>query len=310
MRIVFMGSGDFACPSLQALRATWPDALVGVVTQPDRPKGRHLALTPCPAKAVASPWGLPLLTPERVNDPESLAALRAWQPDLIVVVAYGQILRAELLALPPRGLLNVHGSLLPRYRGAAPVQWALAQGETVTGVTTMWMNAGVDSGDILLQQPVPIAEDDTGGTLSSKVAAAGAELLVRTLQALQAGTLRPQPQDEAQATLAPKIRKTDGRIDWTLGARRLCDRMRAFNPWPCCTCVLPWKDAVLRVLQARAERGAGLPGAVLDIGREGPLVMAGEGAVRLLAVQPEGRRAMTGAEFLHGCLLKVGDRLR
>jgi methionyl-tRNA formyltransferase len=308
MRLVFMGSAEFACPSLEALLRRKPGEVVGVVTQPDRPKGRSLAVTPCAVRSSLAGRGIPVLTPERVNAPESLEALSALAPDLIVVVAYGQFLGRALLALPPQGCLNVHGSLLPKYRGAAPVQRAIAEGETVSGVTIMRLNERMDAGDILLQVEAPIEPADTGGTLGVKLAQLGAEALIRALEDLAAGRLAGRAQDESAATFAPKLQKSDGILDWGLAATRIANRVRAFNPWPCCACRLPGGGA-LRVLQARVEPGRGVPGEVLECGPQGPLVAAGEGAVRLLEVQPEGKRAMSGAEFVRGRPLGVGARL-
>jgi methionyl-tRNA formyltransferase len=312
MRIVFMGSSAFACPALDALRADPGYTLACVVTQPDRPRGRRLETAPCPVRRHLGGAAVEVLTPERVNAPDSVAAIRTRRPDVIVVVAYGQMLRAELLALPPHGCLNVHGSLLPRYRGAAPVAWAVANGETVTGVTTLFMNERMDAGDILLQAAVPIEPDDTGGTLGEKLAAAGADLLMRSLAAIRAGTAPRRPQDESLATLAPKLNKTDGRLDWRTPARVLHNRVRAFNPWPCATCRLPGEPPrILRVLRTRvAPGGEGPSGRVLDAGRDGPVVQTGEGALVLLEVQPEGRTGMSGGDFLRGYALKAGDILQ
>ena len=311
MRIVFMGSAEFACPALEALWAGGRDEVVGLVTQPDRPQGRRLTLAPCPVKARFGARGVPVLTPEKVNEPAAVAALRDLRPDLIVVVAYGQIIGRALLALPPQGCVNVHGSLLPKYRGAAPIAWAIAHGESVTGITTMFMNARMDAGDILRQAPVAITPDDTGGSLQARLAAAGAGLLLQTLDDLRAGRAARVPQNEAEATLAPKLSKADGRIDWALAATAIVNRVRAFNPWPCCICGLPGPEArPLRVLRARTEPGQGLaPGTVLGDASAGPLVQAGTDAVRLIEVQPEGRRPMTGTAFLQGHPLRPGARL-
>ena len=200
MRILFMGSAEFACPALEALLSDSRNDLVAVVTQPDRPKGRNLAVAPCPVKHYLGARAIPVLTPERVNHPDSLAHLRSLAPQLIVVIAYGQLLKPELLALPPLGCINVHGSLLPKYRGAAPIQWALAHGEPVTGVTTMYMDERMDAGDIILQQPVPVTPEDTGKTLHDRLATAGAALLTTTLDLLRAGKAPRVSQDAAQAT--------------------------------------------------------------------------------------------------------------
>lgn len=311
MRIVFMGSAEFACPSLETILADGRDSVVGVVTQPDRPKGRNLALAACPVRTYLGARAIPVLTPEKVNHPESLARLRELSPDLIVVVAYGQLLRAALLSIPPRGCINLHGSLLPKYRGAAPIQCAIAEGERVTGVTTMYMSEQLDAGDMILQSQVPIAEDDTGGSLHDKLAAVGARLLAETLNLLRAGTAPRRPQDESAATFAHKLRKTDGRIDWLRPAATLHNRVRAFNPWPACFCEAPaGSGRHLRILRTRVEPGGGTPGQVLETTGDGPLVQAGDrSALRLLEVQPEGRTIMSGAAFLRGHALTRGDVL-
>lgn len=312
MRIVFMGSAELACASLDAVHARAADEVVGVVTQPARPRGRRLQEQPCPAAAHAETLGLPVLTPENVNTTDSLDALRALRPELVVVVAYGQILRAPLLALPPQGSINVHTSLLPRYRGAAPIQWAIVNGETETGVTTMRIAARMDAGDILQQRVVPIGPEDTAGSLHDRLAGAGAELLDRTLDALADGTLTATPQVEADATYAPKLSKADGRIDWHSPAPAIYNRVRGFNPYPGCFCYAPrGADAPLRVHAVRVEHApvSAPPGRVLACDDEGPLITAGEQAVRLCAVQPAGGKRMSGAAWLRGHALAPGDEV-
>lgn len=305
MRIVFMGSAGFACPCLEQLLSCPRDEVVAVVTQPDRPKGRNLEVSACPVKAYLGSRNIPVLSPARINAPDSLSAIQALRPDLLVVVAYGQLLKPALLALPPRGCINVHGSLLPRYRGAAPIQWAVANGDAVTGVTTMFMDEGMDTGDMILKRELPIDPADTGGSLHDKLAKVGASLLGETVELIRSGRVPREPQDEARATMAPKLRKTDGKIDWTLPAATIHNRVRAFNPWPGSYCVIPGGSGkTLKVLATRVESGgAGQaePGTVLDAGGAGPLIQAGRDALRLLEVQPEGRKPMTGAAFLRGC---------
>ena len=310
MRIIFMGSSSFACPCLERLLANPADEVVGIVTQPDRPKGRRLELAPCPVKERLGNRGIPVFTPEKVNAPDSLAALGALRPEAIVVVAYGQILKPALLALPPLGCINVHGSLLPKFRGAAPIQWAVALGERVSGVTTMFLNERMDAGDMILKREVLIAADDTGGTFHDKLAAVGAEALAETLALLRTGRALRVLQDEAAATVAPKLKKTDGRLDWTLPAESLRNRIRAFNPWPGCQCELPaGSSRWVKVLAARVEpAGTAAAGTLLAGSGEGPLVQTGAGALRLLEVQPEGKKSMPGAAFLRGYPLKDGDR--
>ena len=308
MRIIFMGSAELACPCLDRLLANPADQVVGVVTQPDRPKGRSLQVAPCAVRAHVAARGIPILTPENVNTPDSVAALRALAPDLIVVVAYGQFLKSVILNLPLYGCINVHASLLPKYRGAAPIQWAVANGETKTGVTTMFVNARMDAGDIIDQLAEPIRPEDTAGSLHDRLAQCGADLLARTIAALRQGSIRRQPQNEAKATFAPRIKKTDGRMDWRLPALQIHNRVRGFNPWPGCFCELP-TVGVVRVLKSRVEPGRGAAvGAVLEAAGEGPLIQAGQDALRLLEVQPEGRKVMSGAAFLRGHPLTIPSR--
>jgi methionyl-tRNA formyltransferase len=311
MRIIFMGSAKLACPCLDRLLANPADQVVGVVTQPDRPKGRSLQVAPCAVRAHVATRGIPVFTPENVNAPDSVAALQALALDLIVVVAYGQILKADILNLPPcgpahrsplceGGCINVHASLLPKYRGAAPIQWAVANGETETGVTTMFINARMDAGDIIDQLAEPIRPEDTAGSLHDRLAQCGADLLARTIEALRQGSIRRQPQNEAKATFAPRIKKADGRMDWHLPATQINNRVRGFNPWPGCFCELPLVG-VVRVLKARVEAGRSeAVGTVLEAAGEGPLIQTGHDALRLLEVQPEGRKVMSGAAFLRG----------
>jgi methionyl-tRNA formyltransferase len=310
MRVVFMGSADIACPSLESLLREPDIEVVGVITQPDRPKGRRLKLSACAVKAHLASSDIAVLTPESINTPESLAALRAMEPDLVVVMAYGQILKPEVLAIPRLGCINVHTSLLPLYRGAAPIQWAVANGDTETGVTIMHMDAGMDTGDIVLQRSVPIGEAETAGDVHDNLAIAGAALLCEAVRSILAGTDLRAVQDEDLATYAAKLKKADGRIDWTQSAKAIYDRIRGFNPWPCCYCCVEGLHAhTLRVLMARMEPGAGVAGEVLAIKGDGPLVACGEGAIRLVSVQPQGKRVMEGCAYLCGHSIHQGDVL-
>jgi methionyl-tRNA formyltransferase len=312
MRIVFMGSAMLSCPSLRALCLQPGFDVAAAVTQPPRPKGRSRRTGFCPAAEAAAQGGIALLTPENINAPESVAALRELAPDMIVVVAYGQILGRAILGMPPRGCVNVHASLLPRYRGAAPIQWAIANGEAQTGITTMMMNERMDDGDILLQESVDIGADETAGQLHDRLSEVGARLLIRTLAEMSDGSVKARPQDRALATFAPRLKKEDGRIIWTRPAADIYNRVRAFDPWPGSFCVVRGDDGVgrrLNVRSCRIEPGAGEPGLVLECGAEGPLVAAGGGAVRLLAVQPEGGLVMDGASFLCGHKLRMGEAL-
>lgn len=306
MRIIFMGSAELSCPSLETLMAGG-DEVVAVVTQPDRPKGRNLKLTPSPVRVLAESRGVAVLTPEKINLPESVAALKDLMPDLIAVVAYGQILRREILQLPPLGCLNMHTSLLPRYRGAAPIQWAIANGDRVTGVTAMFMNEKMDAGDIICRREVVIQDDDTGGTLHDRLAVEAAALLGETTEKIKAGGVQRLVQVVSGVTLAPKLTKMDGKIDWTRPAETIYNRIRAFNPWPCCFCEAPKGGGKsLRILKSRLESAAGVPGQVLDVAGGGLVVACGQGSVILLEVQPEGRKVMSGADYLRGHGVSAG----
>lgn len=307
MRIIFLGSGELACPSLDRLRSDQANQIVGVVTQPPRPKGRALKMSPCALGAHVAAWDIPVFTPEDVNAPESVAALGALSADLFVAVAYGQFLKGAILNLPPRGSVNLHASLLPKYRGAAPIQWAVANGETVTGVTTILLSERLDAGDIIGQVTEEIRPEDTAGSLEARLARAGAELLARTVAQLRQGTLaepgqalQRRPQNEAEATRAPLIRKADGRIDWRWPALQIHNRVRGFNPWPGCFGELP-SVGVVQVWKSRVEAGmSAAPGAVLAASGDGPLIQTGSDALRLLELQLAGRKVISGAAFLRG----------
>src|SRR6476469_655465 len=229
MRIVFMGTPEFAVPSLEALLKS--DArVVGIVTQPDRPRGRGQHLSPSPVKVIAQRDEIPLLQPTKMKDPSFMAELSGWKPDVIAVAAFGRILPPAILSLPSRGCINVHGSLLPKYRGAGPIQWAIINGETETGITTMLMDEGMDTGAMLLQEKLEILAEDTAGTLAPRLAELGGCLLLDTLARLKAGTLTPKKQDDRQTTLAPILKKEDGLIDWTMSATSLANRVRGLSP--------------------------------------------------------------------------------
>ncbi|MCX7608751.1 MAG: methionyl-tRNA formyltransferase [Anaerolineales bacterium] len=296
LRIVFMGSPDFAVPTLEALAARYP--IVGVVTQPDRPAGRGGTLKPPAVKEAALRLGLPVIQPEKLRQPEAMAQLRAWAPDLIVVAAFGQILRQEVLDLPPLGCINVHASLLPRWRGAAPIQAALLAGDAETGVTIMKMDAGVDTGPILAQRAIPIAPDETGGSLFEKLSRLGADLLLETLPRYVSGEIVPRPQPEEGVTYAPMLKKEDGLLDFSQPAAALERRVRAMNPWP--GAYFEWRGAPLKVLRARVGE-AKSPGAGRRLTVEGrPALGCGEGILILEEVQPAGKRPMPGKAFLAG----------
>ena len=321
LRIVFMGSSRVSCMALETLLRTEGMAVVGAVAQPDKPVGRSLRPAPCPGKACAVAHSIPIITPDRVNRPEIVSQIWAWAPDVIVVVAYGQILRPALLKLPRLGCVNLHLSLLPRHRGAAPVKWAIADGDTRTGATVMQMDEGMDTGDILAQSVEDILPGDTAETLTDRLSRRGAELLAETLRQLAAGSVEPRPQNGIEATYAPKLSKNDGWISWQSDAARIALRIRAFQPWPGSYAILPVKrgDNVrpTRVHVFRAEACASrprnaadaLPGTVLASSSEGLLVAAETGAVRLLEVQADGGRRMPVGSFLLGHPVAVGSIL-
>ncbi len=308
MRAVFMGSAPLSCPSLEVVLELCDVA--AVVTQPDRPRGRSLKVCESVVKALAAQRVSTVLTPERINAAASVEALAALQPDVIVVVAYGQILRQPLLALPPLGCINVHTSLLPKYRGAAPIQWAIANGESETGVTTMHMDVGLDSGDIILQQAVPIGPEDTAVELHDRLATAGGELLRTTLQGLPTGTLPRIPQDNEAATMAPRLTKADGHVVWSRTAHEIHNRVRGFTPWPGNVCLTPdgKRLRLWRVARVPIE-GEASPGTVVSFSEGQPVVATGRGGIRLLEVQPEGGKVMDAAAYVRGHALALGDQL-
>jgi methionyl-tRNA formyltransferase len=311
LRIVFIASGEIACPSLDRLVRDGHYKPVLVVTQPDRPKGRSLHTASCPALLTARSMGIPVYSPDSINTPEAIARLREVSADVFVVIAYGQILKTTVLRIPLLACINLHASLLPRYRGAAPIQWAIADGTEVTGMTSMHMNDKMDEGDIIYQQEEHILPDDTAGALHDRLAIIGADVLVKTLSALEQRNAPRIPQEKGKATYAAKIRKEDGRIDWTIPAVRLNNRVRAFNPWPMCWCLWPGaaEPVYLRIHKCRAEDARGRAGEVLSANAEGPLVGAGEGALRLLEVQPAGGKRMSAAAFMAGHTVPIGAKL-
>jgi methionyl-tRNA formyltransferase len=297
-RIIFMGTPDFAVPTLAALVQGGYD-LVAVVTQPDRPAGRGRTLELSPVKAFALQHSLPIFQPSTLRAPEAVAELADLRPDVIVVAAYGQILRQVVLELPPHGCINVHASLLPRWRGAAPVQAAILAGDQVTGSTIMRMDPGMDTGPILAQAALAIQPNDTGGALTARLALQGADLLAETLPAWLAGQIAPQPQDADLATLCRPLRKEQGLIDWTGPAAEIALAVRAFNPWPAASTT--WQGQQLRILRAAALPGpAGDdPGRVVLAGGA-VAVVAGDGLLRLDEVQLAGRAAMPAHDFVRG----------
>ena len=309
MRLVFMGTPDFASASLEALLRS-NDSVVGIVTQPDRPKGRGQTLTPSPVKLLAQQVQIPLLQPLKMKDPEFLHALAGWKPDMIAVAAFGRILPPVILTLPPLGCINVHGSLLPKYRGAAPIQWAIINGETETGITTMLMDEGMDTGAILLQEAIPITTHETSGTLAPRLAELGGKLLVETITRLKAGTLVPQPQDTSRATLAPLLKKEDGAIDWTLPAMVLANRVRGLSPWPGAYTTVAGSDS-WRIWRALALPGPVTtpPGVIVAITREVIHVATGDGVLAVMELQPANNRRMAVSQYLAGHPIAVGLQL-
>jgi methionyl-tRNA formyltransferase len=311
LRIVFMGTAKLACASLEKLAAQPDIGVVAVVTQPDRPKGRDLKLRASPVKEVALRSQFPVLQPERARNEEFVRELRTLAPDLIVVAAYGQILPPSILELPRFGCVNVHTSLLPKYRGAAPIQWAILEDETETGVTIMKMDPGLDTGDILSQERTPIRPEDNAESLHDRLAALGAKLLVKTIREFVDGKISPRPQPAEGASYARKITKEDGLIDWTQPARVLWNRVRAFAPWPGAFTYLPaeTRPHLLKIWQAEVAQGAGEPGEILEVNQAGIAVACGNAALRILALQREGGRRLGAQEFLTGHQLCPGMRL-
>jgi methionyl-tRNA formyltransferase len=308
MRIVFMGTPEFAVPSVEALLKS-EDEVVGIVTQPDRPKGRGHSLVPPPVKVIAQRRGIPLLQPLKIKTPDFLDALAAWKPDLIVVTAFGRILHAPILNLPPKGCVNVHGSLLPKYRGAAPVQWAVINGERETGITTMLMDEGMDTGPMLLQERIPILPEDTAGTLASRLAELGGRLLVETIRQLKAGTVTPRVQDNSQATMAPLLKKEDGVIDWTHSAQSIANRVRGLSPWPGAYTFLGHDRWNIWSAVAKPMRSDGQPGTIIAVTKHSIQVATGAGMLELVELQTANSKRMTAAQFLAGHRVSVGARL-
>ncbi len=306
MRLIFMGTPAFAVPSLRRLLEVGHEIAL-VVTQPDRPAGRGQRFTKPPVKRVAEEAGLPLIQPVKVRDQEVVAHLRTIRPGAIAVVAFGQLLSRAILEIPPHGCLNVHASLLPKYRGAAPIAWALIRGETVTGITVMEMVEAMDAGPILLQRAIPITGEDDAGTLHERLAILGAEALTEVLAAIERGEIRKIPQEDARATFAPKLPPDLGRLDWTRGAAELWNLIRGLSPEP--GAYTFFRHRLVRVLRARPEPGEGQerPGVILGIRPGGGiLVGTGEGRLLLLRLQPEGRRMMTAEEFARGYRAEPG----
>lgn len=303
-----MGTPEFAVPSLEALLSSG-DQVVGVVCQPDRPKGRGHQLVAPPVKLVAERAGIPVLQPLKIRTPEFLQSLSSWQPDVIAVAAYGRILHAPILQLPPMGCVNVHGSLLPRYRGAAPVQWAVINGETETGITTMLMDEGMDTGAMLLQEKLEILPEDTAGTLAPRLAALGGRLLIDTLTQLKGGTLVPTKQDDQQATMAPLLKKEDGLINWTLSATSLTNRVRGLSPWPGAYTFLGDERWNIWKVVTQVSATTDTPGTIVAVHKQSILVATGEGLLDIREIQTANSKRMAVSQFLAGHRVVVGRQL-
>lgn len=298
IKIVFMGSPEFALPSLHALAVHY--TVAGVTTQPDRPAGRGRTLTPPPVKSLALELGLPIIQPSSLRQPQAMDQLHSWAPDLIVVAAFGQILRQEVLDLPSYGCINIHASLLPRWRGAAPINAAILSGDPQTGITIMRMDAGIDTGPTLAQRAIPILPDDTTSALSQRLSHLGADLLIAALPPYLNGDLQPQPQDNTSATYAPMLQKEDGRLDFNQPAEALARRVRAFQPWP--GAFMEWEGQPLKILHAAAypQATSSLIAGQRLIVQDLPAVATPRGLLILERIQPAGKKPMSGAAFLQG----------
>jgi len=312
MDLVFCGTPEFAVPTLKKLVETGHHVRL-VVTQPDRPSGRGQALAAPPVKRLAQSLGLPAVQPDKIkNNQEFRAQLEALKPEAIIVVGYGRIIPKWMIDLPRHGNINLHGSLLPKYRGAAPIQWAIARGETVTGVTTMRIDEGLDTGDILLAREMPIDPEDTAVTLAPRLAEMGSDLMLETLRGLEAGAgaIQPRKQDHTEATLAPILEKEEGRIDFNREAPEILNRLRGFQPWPGAFTSFHGKNLTLhRARLAAYGMGPLVPGEMKAAG-EDLFLGCGEGtALQVIELQPEGKRRMSAKDFIHGYRPKAGERL-
>jgi methionyl-tRNA formyltransferase len=308
MRIIFMGTPEFAAPAIDSLLAAGHE-IAAVFSQPDKPKGRGYAMTPPPVKVKALEHGIPVYQPKSMRDGEALKIFHELQPDVGVVIAYGKILPQEILDAPRFGCINVHASLLPKYRGAAPIQWSVIDGESRTGVTTMQMDAGLDTGDMLMKSETDILPDETAGELHDRLSAMGAELIVKTLDALARGELKPEKQDDSLSCYAKMLSKELCAVDWSKSAKAIHDRIRGLSPWPVATAVLEGKKIKLH---RSAISSMDVPGAKCgEIISLDPLtVKCGGGAIELLEIQAEGKKRMTAQEYLRGHKIETGTLLR
>ena len=303
-RVIFMGTPDFAVPCLARLVEI--SDVVAVVTQPDRPKGRGQKLLPPPVKVFAQEHGIAVYQPVRVKATDFVDVLRGLAPDLIVVVAFGQILSKEILSLPPLGCINVHASLLPRYRGAAPMQWAIVRGEKETGVTTMFMDEGLDTGDMLVRETLPITQAMTAAELHDAMMKLGADVLEKTLFSLSEGTLKRTPQDDALSTYAPLLDKEVGRIDWKKSAQEIHDLVRGLNSWPGAYTMLEGQK--FKIWRTRLAEGTAEPGEIVSVTKQGLLVGTGEGMLEILEVQAPSKKKMAAGDYVRGHGLQLPAR--
>ena len=308
LRIIFMGTPDFAAATLQAL-LNGPDMVVAVVTQPDRPKGRGKKLAPPPVKILAEAAAIPVLQPTKIKTQEFREELAGYRPDVMVVTAYGRILPPALLELAPHGCINVHGSLLPAYRGAAPIQWAVINGDKETGVTIMQMDEGMDTGDILLSASLPISDTETAGSLFPKLADLGGTTVRKALSLLKEGKLTPAVQDDSCATIAPMLKKEDGRIDWQKSAWEIHCLIRGLDPWPSAYCFLHGKRLQLFAPEVLYQATTAEPGTLLAADKRGLLIATGHDCLLVREVQPEGKKRMNVEAFLCGSPIEPGTRL-
>ena len=306
MKIIFMGTPDFAAASLEALIASRHE-IQAVVTQPDKPKGRKGELTPSPVKVIAKREGIKVYQPLKVRDEEFVKTLRAYNPDVMVVVAFGQIIPLSILKMPKYGCVNIHGSLLPKYMGAAPIQWAVLDGEKETGITTILMDEGIDTGDILLKKTIKIDADETSGSLFDKLMALGAKTILETLDELEKGNLTPTKQGESPTAYAKMLTKAMGLIDFTKSAKELDCFVRGMDPWPSAYTLLAGKT--LKLWKVRVVEGDGKAGSVIGIDKESFTIACGEGAIEVLEVQLEGKKRMSAGDFLKGSTLNIGQEL-
>ncbi len=307
MRVIFMGTAAFACPTLQQLLVS-PHEIVAVVTQPDRPRGRGQHTEASPVKTLAVAQHVPVVQPRSLRPTTVLETLASYQPDVIVVVAYGNMLPPAVLTLPRYGCLNLHASLLPKYRGAAPINWAIIQGETLTGYTIMQMDEHLDTGPMLWRETCPIAVDEDAASLTSRLAEAGGHGMLHVLEALAAGTLRAQAQPEAGASYAPKLTRALGRVDWQASARTIHDLVRGLVPWPGATAL--WQGTAVKLWRTRVDElsSTGTPGTITAITAEGCRVACGTQQLLVQELQPANRRRMLAQAFVQGYRVRVGDR--